>query len=1323
VAFRQSEVRMVLGIQSYGTANLTRMRRDLMALSRTADISQANQTRTAERAAAQMERVASTRRSIQGKQASIASRLARAEDARVAGLERVAARRSRLERAQTSFANRAATKRLAIANTEAQIASRGVGGSRMLANKVKEMNISDRLARHADKTVKLRAQEAGFQERIRLNRATQIGLEQQLDKMKVPAPKIAQYRQANANLGNMGDNMRKVVLRLQAADIRAKRLATAMGGVKNQTKMLEAEQRTMNLREQQIIAKLNEELGIRTRQDELLRIQNTQLDGILAREAEIAAELKAITAEEARINTLNKTRLAEIAETKAGLAAETLELREQEAVLARIVGEEMQRSRIADQQAVKSQKLQRREVLGRGVSHVGRTAQFGGLIAMAGFAAAGSAAADFDKKAMLAGTQMRNVTGDFQQAATRGKELKTVILGMMEKFPSDAEEMSDSAYEIFSSMNLVKKGVVDVEGGYRLMTVANKMAVAGQVDLGEATSAMITVLNNFDPELKNVNQTMNQVFSIVRFGQMRLSDFAAAMVPLAPVAKSVGLELTDVGAALASLTIVMKSPQQAAQGLARALELLQLEPFQKGLHEAGIEVTDFETKKMRPLHDIIKDIGNAFPETQTGQRSMVDFLTRISKLSEKTKAGIQGTVQARRALANLVRTEKLYDNILKNVTGNQDEFNEAFKALKDSPGVQWSIFVNQMKAFALTIGQAALPALIKLGSFLVKAAHWIEDLSKKTNGAAIKWMVYGAAIALIGGTVVSMIGSMIALSANMKIATMSMMTMEGAATKASIASSILNKSMMALAGIGIIAIPIVMQLIKGGEPGLWDFLGAAAAGAAGGAMIGSAAGPWGALIGAGIGAIAVPITLEIMTHFQGDDPTGNKGMDAAIAAYGRYRTSLENIGPDQTKVNKEFGLSATAEWLDRAEFIEQWKKSHPEAFAMAPEKKQLTAAEKAWKEYQQYALRFSKEDIDKQNAWWDQMIGTDEDKGDTAIRLAKDRAKIYAQAWENMQNKIDQAVDQLGGIYDKFLDQNKSLFGELGKGPVLTGFMGDIFTDINDMLMQFGQTIPIPMNLINQDLEMQMDNFAKLREGYAALLKKGVPLEVVQQIQAMGLAGLPFVQGLVQAAGPEFQKWLKSVQKGHDDVVKATEIDFDAQLKQWTKYGSDIATKIIDGLSSDAAKAVLKDGFRENVIALFGDTFREEMAKEIADALKELAATEAARKAAEKKAKAAAAAARAARGTPPLKDKQPDVKDVPTPIVVKSPDTIRRRAGLPPLVNGLPPPLTPKPPKPAPRTVINNHGDVNHITASGVTAGNVTKAIHKTQFGRRNQRR
>jgi len=1343
VAFGRSELRLILGVQAYGTSNLARLRRDITSLGRTVDLANANQSRVAAEAVRSMEKGETLRRSIAAREASIARRTTAAQDARTAGLAKAERTRGRLITRGQQLEAQAAAKRMQIANTEAAI-TKGTTGSAALRNQVSRMGLENQTMRIADRRISLAEKELGLQRSIRNTRARTIDLERQLGKLGANDAQISRWRQANANLGNMGARLRPIVLRLQAADINAAKLQSELVGLADEARILDAETAKLNLNEQKVLATINEQVGAMGRLDELLKVQNTQLAAIEARESAIAGELRLIQAEEGRINGLHASRIAELHVERELLEGEKLALVEQEAILQRLLGQEMARAAAMDKQAVAAERAMKREVAGRTLAHGGRAAQFTGLIGTAVFAATANAAADMSRKTALAGTQMRDVGGSFQQAAVRGRELQQVILHMMERFPADAAEMSDSAYEIFSSMNLVRDGVVDVTKGYQLMATANKVAVAGQVDLEEATSAMIVTLNNFNPALRNVHGTMNQVFAIVRFGQMRLSDFAAAMVPLAPVAKTAGLGLEDVGAALASLTILFKSPQQAAQGLARAIELFQLAPFEQGFHKLGIEVYD-AGHKMRPLHDILTDISKRFPEVATGQRSIINLLTSVSKASGLTKAGIQGTVQARRALGGLLTTMQLYDNILKNIHGDQNEFNDAFDAMKDTPGVQWAIFVNQMKAFALTVGQAALPVMLRVGQWLVNAAHWIEDMIKRTDGAAVKWAAFGSVLLLVGGTLLNIAGSLIALTANLRLATMSFGAMGGSAAKAGIAVRLLGAGLSVLAGIGVISIPIVMQLVKGGEPGLWDFLGAALAGAAGGAMIGSAIAPGvGTAIGAAAGGIVLPITVKIISELQ--KPETNK---VAKDAHKLFMKQLRDAGSrrEEDAVSRRWGLDPNGNFFKLEDFEKAWRASLKKFKVPTigedvagrpggPRGKNIKKSKTLLDQYQDYVKQFTKAQLDAQNTYLDSLSAGDT-KGDRAASLAKKHAQIVSDAFKQMQQEVEQDVDKLGGVYDKFLQMNQAAFGEVFQGPVLSGFMGQIFSSINDLLMQFGQSIPVPIQIIQNDLDVQMKNFAKLRDGYAALVKKGVPPEVVSQIQQMGMAGLPFIQGLLNASGPQFQKWLASMKKSHGDIVKATEIDFDAQLAQWKKYGSDIATKMIDGLSSDAAQATIKGGFDKYVMQVFGKTLRDNMAKTIATnmqaAMEEAAAANAAKDKEKGLTKAQIKAAREAA----TKALAGGPKGKPQPTVVdkagKAGTTAATRqfpgsGGISPggtmpktfggFVSTLPSSAITQP-----HTVVNNQGDSIVIHADGVHPNNLTRAMNKSAFKNRNKRR
>jgi len=1324
VAFRASELRLILGVQAYGTTNLSRLRRDITSLGRAADVANANQLRVQDQIVAKRQQVAQTAQRIASMENRLAANRANLEARMAVDAERFAARRSMLAQREMQAVETLANRRVQIGRTQDRIEAMRSSGMQKFA--VQETQLAQRRMGLQNQINTLERQSIGLGAQKLRNLAAQsaalrrvanvAGDEAAFTRIQaMPTPQLMRGR-------GIDDQLREAELRYRAIQQDARKISYAQAALPKQIAALNMQLEVTAQQDALIQARKFEQAAAIGRANEMLGVQSSALQTIEARLAQIAVEQDAILANEKLTTVQRESALAAINAESAAIDVQKLKLTELLAEEERLATVRMNEARRADAMAARMRGAQSMETAGRTLAHAGRTAQFGGLLGTAVFAGTGAAAAEFSRNTNLAATQMRDVGASFTQTAERGKQLQAVILNMTKEFPAGAQDMSDAAYEIFSSMNIVRNGVVDTAKGFDLLRTANKLAVAGQVDLDEATNAMITTLNNFDPNLQHVGQTMNQVFAIVRFGRMRLSDFAKSMIPLAPLANTLGLGLSDVGAALSTLTILFGDQENSAKGLARAMELFNLPAFAKGLHAAGIEVKT-TSGRMRPLFDIITDIRKTSPELATSQKSIVEWLIQVSKASGLTKAGIQGTVQARRAIAGLVTQYGLYQNILQNITGDQNEFNDAFNAMRNTPGVQWAIFVNQMKAFAIVIGQAALPALLELSDWLVGAAKWIENLSKRTDGAAIRWAAFAAAALLVGGTLANMIGSIIALAANFKILGASFAAVEAEATAASIAASALQAGLMGLVGIGIISIPIVLQIIKGGDPSLWDFLGAGAAGAAGGAMIGGALGSIipgagtavGAAAGAGIGAITVPLVVHIISKFQPPDPSTVAPVKAAYAQYlktalapGETVKTFEQFQKDFNANLKKFAIPKTGEDVGQA--------------FKAQQAKPKTAMEK----YQELVKQFTKQNLAAMDKYWESLAGgPDGGAADDAAAAAKTRAKAIQQAYENMQQKIDQVVDKLAQTYDKFREQNKQTFGELFQGPVLSGFMGDMFQSINDTLQQFGQTIPIPIELLNRDLEMQITNFEKLREGYAALIKKGVPQEVVQQIQQMGVAGLPFVQGLLQASGPQFKKFVDNVKRSQKDIKDATKIDFNNQLAQWRKYGTDIADEIINGLSADAAQEKLKGGFEKYVMQLFGATFKKEMAAEVDKAVKEAAETRAAGKSAKTAAQKAADAARKGLKNP-LAGSLPDQKSTKT--ASRTTGTgITHDSDLPGTfkgyVAGLPSSTFQRGLKVGPRIVVVNTGDRNTIHADGVHPKKVTQAMNKKSFVNRNRKR
>ena len=209
---------------------------------------------------------------------------------------------------------------------------------------------------------------------------------------------------------------------------------------------------------------------------------------------------------------------------------------------------------------------------GAAMTHVGGAASLIGAGTLAGLGAASKSFADFDKMSTQAATQIGNINNSVEDVTANSERLRKAILAQMAQFPSTASEMSDAAYDIFSSMD------VGFNKGIGLLKLFNQAAVAGMTDVATAGNGAITVLNNFDPALEHPKKTLNEMFSIIRFGRIDLATLNTMMNQIAPAAAAADQSLGDISGAIATLTRRL-GPSVASAGLARLLRFSSVKTF------------------------------------------------------------------------------------------------------------------------------------------------------------------------------------------------------------------------------------------------------------------------------------------------------------------------------------------------------------------------------------------------------------------------------------------------------------------------------------------------------------------------------------------------------------------------------------------------------------------------------------------------------------------------------------------------------------------------------------------------------------------------
>lgn len=1206
MAFGGRELRLILSIRSYGTTEIQRLRRDILSLSastKAANVMQAavqdHIVRKSQQLVRIQDRIAAIEQGTAARRLTLASRAERSN-------MRFAQRRASVAQKEVALANAAAAKRLQIGRTQDRaVAMQGSGMERLA---VQEARLGTTRMRIQNQIAAQGVTQLNLESRTLSNKASILGAERRLIGLR--GKNVDLERMATGSLSGFGRRTKELAFRYRAALKSSEALLLTQRQLPKQAALLEAQLGAINQQERLITAQKLEQAAAIGRQMELVALQQGQLAAIETRQAEIQAEIAMIDKEEALVNKELAQQLALLEEENIQLQRAKVQAGELAGEIALGQGPMMARAKAADAMIARQNKLLRLETQLRTVSQGFRAMQFGGLLGTALFSVTAASFANFNKQLVLAATQARDIDAPLAQVGVRAKQIQDGIHGagvdiegitdLMQQFPASGEDMAKAAYDIYSSMD------VSFGGGLKLLKSFNQLAVATGQDLEIAVDAGITVLNNFGAAGGNVNKQLNLMASIIRFGRMRLEDLNAMFQKVAPAATAAGQSLEDVAGAMVTITRLQPSQRVGATGIARLLQTFRDPDFQKGAFKFGVDITRGAgaVGRLKPLPDIIKTMAQNFGLFQKfgGPGQLFQELTAVGR---GRGIGRASRIEAQNAFTFFVGHWRQYLKWQRKATTDAGEFTTALKAMSDAPGVRWDIFINQMRAFILIIGEAALPVLLKFADYLRRAAQWFEGLNKGTRNTIIGFLALTSILALFMGTIGNVGLSLATAVINIQLMRMGMANLGVEAQATSLKVAYLNMALKGLMGIGLISIPIILQLIRGGDPGLWGFLSAAGFGAMGGAMIGSAFGQ--PLIGAAVGALTVPLVVEVISDFQ------QPAKSAAEEAYGQYRKEFQKGEPGWKKFIRNTFIAPVGGDVPQMSkgllSFDEWLRKHP----------------RLWKQHKEFLKKHSEDEGDLYEQWQkktDQFI-KDQLKAQTKLQKAYDKqdrrlsetqqrelqlqqahTDAVQQAMENRNNKIEQAVQNLLQIYDQLEQQNRAAFGGFGQGPMMQGMFGSIFTGLNDLLRQFGVQIPIPFALIRKDFDLQMKYFKRWRGDLNKLLKRGAPVELVQEIQAMGPeAGIPLAEGLLSGGKKGWNSLINQWEQGQKLLKQATDRDLDVQLKEWERFGKDAAWAMINGLINNPRQMELNNKFKGYIKRNYGDILADEFAKEVAEAM------------------------------------------------------------------------------------------------------------------------
>jgi TP901 family phage tail tape measure protein len=354
-------------------------------------------------------------------------------------------------------------------------------------------------------------------------------------------------------------------------------------------------------------------------------------------------------------------------------------------------------------------------------------------------------AAEFQREATLTLTQVAEVGHSTQ-------ELLQISANVATKIGAPYEQMQGALYDIFSSTN------VKVKDSQKVLEIFAKAAVAGQVDVQEAGSATISVMNGFHKSVGDLNHIMDVQFAAVRLGRMTYAEFAAAIGKAIPSAVAANQSFETLAGSMAFLTRAGLTAAQAAISFARLSDLFRRSTVPGELRKIGVEAFD-ASGKMRPINVLLAEMAEKFKPLDATARA---------ELFKKIFGG-QGTIQAQRFFNLAINGASELNDYIKGTTGTVDDFGKAYGLMAETTAVKTELLKNNWKEFKRQIGEQATPALNRLLDVGLDILGWLNRLSPGQKRAIATTIAFASVVVGLSGVLIALAGTVKMVGAGISI--------------------------------------------------------------------------------------------------------------------------------------------------------------------------------------------------------------------------------------------------------------------------------------------------------------------------------------------------------------------------------------------------------------------------------------------------------------------------------------------------------------------------------------------------------------------------
>lgn len=311
---------------------------------------------------------------------------------------------------------------------------------------------------------------------------------------------------------------------------------------------------------------------------------------------------------------------------------------------------------------------------------------------------------EYQKSLSALSTQLGNATHQV-------KEFDAASRSLAVQFGTDALKQSAAFYEILSV------GITDTAEATELLTQANRLAIGGASDLQVSIDGLTGIIKGYGEAAGTAAEISDTLFTASLAGKISIEELSSGLGKVIPVAATLGVNLEELTASIAALTLGNVQPREAITGV-RAI----LASVAKPSSEAAT---------------LAKQLGLEFNAAAIQAKGFAGFLEEVKVKTQGSASqmailfgGVEAFIPAV-ALAENAGVE--FNNILGQMAHKAGATEEAFNKMAASPGFKWDQFMAIMSNIAITLGDALANVLTPAAEMAAKALNKLFGFNDVTG--------------------------------------------------------------------------------------------------------------------------------------------------------------------------------------------------------------------------------------------------------------------------------------------------------------------------------------------------------------------------------------------------------------------------------------------------------------------------------------------------------------------------------------------------------------------------------------------------------------